>query len=778
MSVTLICSIVSDTQENFIQQQQFLTRISEAYGAEIQGLTKQFTQFYVSAKDKISGTEIQNIFESITKAGASMGLSVESQERAFLALNQMMSKGTIQAEELRGQLGEALPGAFGIMAKAMGVTEKQLGKMMKDGDVLAKDVLPRFAKQLEITYGIENVKRIDNITNAQNRLTNSWTALVATFSESDGILSKSVSGAMNTLASMLTVFNELAKSQAQQRSDELKKIASDEEKKTVIVIEAMRKRGDKEDEIQSYITKKLEQEEAKRLDLFLKAERLQDDIKSSRDDKDIERYKKELTRINTLIAKKNGYIQGLRKFLTPESADTSEEDDKKRKEREKREEDRLKKVYSNRKKELELELYAIDQTLNNDEALYNDRLTALELHRTNRLQILALQFKEEMRLAKGDMELQKSALLDFHRASLEDIEDYSKKREALEKTALQPIGIQNTTKANEDLAKSAKNATDEFEKQQKAMADTDAILKSLKDAMHDYLEGFQSDFMGNLGLPTLFQIMNDEIVGFGDNWAVTFNAMTEVAQEAFNAITQMQNDRYQNAVQNLQQEKEIALAFAGENIAGREEIERQYEQRRKELERKKAQQAKETAKFNIIIDTAQAVVGALAEQNYAGAILFGVLGAAQLALVSNQPIPEYYTGTDNAKEGLAWTQEKGREIITDKLGRVKSLGSDKGATLTKMERGDKVFTASESALMFDNGLNNMLLNKGISMTKVDVNNNGALTDNQVKSIVGAIKNKETTNINIDKSGLNTFVRDGHTTKQIVNNRVRGIGKTV
>ena len=68
-----------------------------------------------------------------------MGLSVENQERAFLALNQMMSKGTVQAEELRGQLGEALPGAFGIMAKAVGVTEKELQNMMKAGEVLADE---------------------------------------------------------------------------------------------------------------------------------------------------------------------------------------------------------------------------------------------------------------------------------------------------------------------------------------------------------------------------------------------------------------------------------------------------------------------------------------------------------------------------------------------------------------------------------------------------------------------------------------------------------------
>ena len=147
-SLDMALKQVTETQANFQQQQLFLKRISEDYGVELNSLTKQFTQFYVSAKDKISGTEIQKIFESVTKAGASMGLTVENQERAFLALNQMMSKGVVSAEELRGQLGEALPGAFGIMAKALNVNEQQLGKMMKDGKLLASDVLPKFAKQL------------------------------------------------------------------------------------------------------------------------------------------------------------------------------------------------------------------------------------------------------------------------------------------------------------------------------------------------------------------------------------------------------------------------------------------------------------------------------------------------------------------------------------------------------------------------------------------------------------------------------------------------------
>ena len=38
-------------------------KIAEKYGLEIKGLTNQYTQWYVSAKEKLSENDIQNIFE-------------------------------------------------------------------------------------------------------------------------------------------------------------------------------------------------------------------------------------------------------------------------------------------------------------------------------------------------------------------------------------------------------------------------------------------------------------------------------------------------------------------------------------------------------------------------------------------------------------------------------------------------------------------------------------------------------------------------------------------
>jgi len=64
----------------------------------------------------------------------------------------MMGKGKVQAEELRGQLGEALPGAFNLAAKAMGVTTSKLNEMLDKGQVLPEELLPKLASELLKTF--------------------------------------------------------------------------------------------------------------------------------------------------------------------------------------------------------------------------------------------------------------------------------------------------------------------------------------------------------------------------------------------------------------------------------------------------------------------------------------------------------------------------------------------------------------------------------------------------------------------------------------------------
>jgi tape measure domain-containing protein len=82
-----------------------------------------------------------------------MGLSAEDSKGAMLALGQIMGKGKVQAEELRGQIGERIPGAFNIAARAMGMTTQQLDKAMEQGQIMAEDFLPKFSNELKKTFG-------------------------------------------------------------------------------------------------------------------------------------------------------------------------------------------------------------------------------------------------------------------------------------------------------------------------------------------------------------------------------------------------------------------------------------------------------------------------------------------------------------------------------------------------------------------------------------------------------------------------------------------------
>lgn len=122
----------------------------------------------------LEGSKTRDIFEAVSKAGTVLGLSSAETGGALTAIQQIMSKGTVQAEELRGQLGERLPGAFQIAARAMGVTTSELGKMLEQGTVLADDFLPKFAAELEKTFGAAAERAANSFQAQLNRMENAW----------------------------------------------------------------------------------------------------------------------------------------------------------------------------------------------------------------------------------------------------------------------------------------------------------------------------------------------------------------------------------------------------------------------------------------------------------------------------------------------------------------------------------------------------------------------------------------------------------------------------
>lgn len=153
----------------------FLRNVSDKLGLNLLEAGKGFAQLNASAiGTSLQGQKIRDIFEAVSKASTVMGMSVDDTNGVLRALSQMISKGTVQSEELRGQLGERLPGAFQIAARSMGVTTAELNKMLEQGRVVADDFLPKFAAELTKTLG-DNPDSAANSAQAQlNRLTNAW----------------------------------------------------------------------------------------------------------------------------------------------------------------------------------------------------------------------------------------------------------------------------------------------------------------------------------------------------------------------------------------------------------------------------------------------------------------------------------------------------------------------------------------------------------------------------------------------------------------------------
>lgn len=152
---------------------EYLRGISNRLGTNFLATADSFKTFSIAARAQgQSVSETNRIFEAFVTASAAMKLSNEDLEGALRAVGQMFSKGNVQAEELRGQLGERLPVAFAYAAEAMGVTVQQLNKMLDNGEVLANDLLPKLATILQDRFSDAADKASESATANFNRFKN------------------------------------------------------------------------------------------------------------------------------------------------------------------------------------------------------------------------------------------------------------------------------------------------------------------------------------------------------------------------------------------------------------------------------------------------------------------------------------------------------------------------------------------------------------------------------------------------------------------------------
>ncbi|EFH1081307.1 tape measure protein [Escherichia coli] len=183
----------------------FIRNLADKTGLNISEGLSSYAKFAAGAQGSMSQEQTQELFGNATAMSRLMGLSNDELNGILKAFEQMASKGKIQAEELRGQLGDRMAGAFKLFAEALGMTTDQLDKAMKDGKVLSADVLPKVAKQMGLMIdkagGWAEVAK--STQTALGKLANNWDdTMVKIFSGSQDELNGFLSSLSNLLSEM------------------------------------------------------------------------------------------------------------------------------------------------------------------------------------------------------------------------------------------------------------------------------------------------------------------------------------------------------------------------------------------------------------------------------------------------------------------------------------------------------------------------------------------------------------------------------------------------
>jgi len=165
------------------QEMDFLRRTANRLGVDLGTLATEYSKFAIATQGtNLAGQNTRRIFISVAEAARVNRSTTEEMSGVFTALTQIVSKGAVQMEELRQQLGDRLPGAIQIMADGLGVTTAELIKMMEAGEVTADALVP-FSEELSRRFGPGLADALAGTSVALGRLKNAAFQALVQFGE-------------------------------------------------------------------------------------------------------------------------------------------------------------------------------------------------------------------------------------------------------------------------------------------------------------------------------------------------------------------------------------------------------------------------------------------------------------------------------------------------------------------------------------------------------------------------------------------------------------------
>lgn len=151
---------------------RFIQNLAMAAPFDVRALTDSFVKMKAVGIDPTKGA-LQGLVDGVAKFGG----NADVLKRASIALQQMAGKGTISMEELRQQLGEAMPNAIAIMAQSLGVGLEELTDRVGKGQVGAKQALERFFVTLQAVNRGAAAEMMTTTTGMFEQLKTQWELL-------------------------------------------------------------------------------------------------------------------------------------------------------------------------------------------------------------------------------------------------------------------------------------------------------------------------------------------------------------------------------------------------------------------------------------------------------------------------------------------------------------------------------------------------------------------------------------------------------------------------
>ena len=204
--------LLKGSTEGAATEFEYVRELSRRLGLELFTTADAYTSLTAATKGTLlQGQATRDIFEAVSIAMSSLGKSSADTQGALLAISQIVSKGNVSLEELRGQLGERLPGAFQLAANAMGMSTSELDKFVSSGNLTAEVFLPKFAAELKKTFG--DVRDMEGFTASLNRMKNSLDEAYITIGKSGAFdaLTKGVQVATAAVSGAVAGFELLGK---------------------------------------------------------------------------------------------------------------------------------------------------------------------------------------------------------------------------------------------------------------------------------------------------------------------------------------------------------------------------------------------------------------------------------------------------------------------------------------------------------------------------------------------------------------------------------------